>query len=102
MTDHDKPFSRLSRAGRTTGGRFSSPGQQPTHPRSTAHLFLFCHSHGGTGCGSVHTITAQTARQTRPDSTDWLGCAALPVRWIPEKGPQSRHAQGVRFYTFWT
>jgi hypothetical protein len=40
-------------------------------PRWTAHLFLFCHSHGG----SAYTITAQTARQTRPDSTDWLGCA---------------------------
>jgi hypothetical protein len=67
MTDHVK------RAERPAGD--SPHRQQRTHPRSTDHLFLFRHSHGGTGCGSAHTITAQTARQTRPDSTGLLGCA---------------------------
>ena len=40
--------------------------EERADPRWTAHLFFFRHSHGGTGCGSAHTITAQTSRQTRP------------------------------------
>ena len=39
-------------------------------PRWTAHLFLFLHSHGGTGCGSAHKpFLASRASVSSPSST---------------------------------
>ena len=95
MTDHDKPFSASEPRGqndrRVILPHRGSNGLIRDRPLTCSS---FCHSHGGTGCGSVHTITAQTARHDAPRFNGLAGLCGTTGSLDSGEGPSKSARSG--------